>query len=88
LRWQPSRDRTTKSPALIINPADGKAIHEELLAAAFADEIKQAQTKYEGRTHDGLKEWGKRGRGRPLAARLRITDAGRNVLAEHSNVER
>ena len=33
-------------------------------------------------------QMGKRGRGRPLVARVRITDAGRSVLAEHSNVER
>jgi hypothetical protein len=32
---------------LIINPADGKPIDEELLALAFADEIKQAQAKYD-----------------------------------------
>jgi len=35
------------SPDLIINPADGKPIDEELLALAFADEIKQAQAKYD-----------------------------------------
>ena len=33
--------------SLIINPADGKPIDEELLALAFADEIKQAQAKYD-----------------------------------------
>ena len=32
---------------LIINPADGKPIDEELRALAFADEIKQAQAKYD-----------------------------------------
>jgi hypothetical protein len=32
-------------------------------------------------------QMGKRGRGRPLVARVRITDAGRGVVAEHSNVE-
>jgi hypothetical protein len=33
--------------SLIINPADGNPIDEELLALAFADEIKQAQAKYD-----------------------------------------
>jgi hypothetical protein len=33
--------------SLIINPADGKPIDEELLALTFADEIKQAQAKYD-----------------------------------------
>jgi hypothetical protein len=33
--------------SLIINPATGKQIDEELLAIAFADEIKQAQAKYD-----------------------------------------
>jgi hypothetical protein len=33
--------------SLIINPADGKPIDEELLALGFADEIKQAQAKYD-----------------------------------------
>jgi hypothetical protein len=33
--------------SLIINPADGTPINEELLALAFADEIKQAQAKYD-----------------------------------------
>ena len=33
--------------SLIINPADGKPIDEELLALAFADEITQAQAKYD-----------------------------------------
>jgi len=32
---------------LIINPATGKQIDEELLALVFADEIKQAQAKYD-----------------------------------------
>jgi hypothetical protein len=31
---------------LIINPSDGRPIDEELAAMVFADEIKQAQAKY------------------------------------------
>ena len=40
---RPNRDIAT----LVINPANGKPIDEELLAIAFADEIKQAQAKYD-----------------------------------------